>query len=189
MLKATDYRRTITMSSTLVTLKQKLRTQEQKLSTSISASSRTRTMLNASSAVSHRYNTISPHHSSVLMTACLQGGPIKTAHFWNTIFLQPLQIEACGFCWRVQKLKQKTTSEQFFKQVLNILCKVTGNGPRRTRLLGDDQPELGRHCHRPVLKTTYPGHSCSRWTHWASPELGLICHTRIVTKLCGILQS
>jgi len=44
----------------------------------------------------------------------------------------------------------------------------------------NDQPVLGWHCHRPVLKTTYPGHSCSRWTYWASPELGLIRHTRIV---------
>jgi len=35
----------------------------------------------------------------------------------------------------------------------------------------DDQPGLGWHCHRPVLKTTYPGHSCSRWTYWTSPEL------------------
>jgi len=53
----------------------------------------------------------------------------------------------------------------------------------------DDQPGLGWHRHRPVLKTTYPGHSCSRWTYWALPELGLIRHTRIVIKLCGILQK
>jgi len=32
---------------------------------------------------------------------------------------------------------------KFFKQVLNILCKVTGNGLRHTRLLDDDQPGLG----------------------------------------------
>ena len=57
--------------------------------------------------------------------------------------------------------------------MLNILCKVSGNGLHHTRLLDDDQPGLGWHCHRPVLKTTYPGHSCSRWTYWASPELGL----------------
>jgi len=53
----------------------------------------------------------------------------------------------------------------------------------------DDQPGLGWHCHRPVLKTTYPGHSCSRWTYWASPELDLIRHTRIVIKLCGTLKN
>jgi len=82
--------------------------------------------------------------------------------------------------------KQQAT---FFKQVLNILCEATGNGLRHTRLLDDDQPGLGWHCHRPVLKTTYPGHSCSGWTYWASPELGLIRHTRIVIKLCGILQN
>jgi len=35
----------------------------------------------------------------------------------------------------------------------------------------DNQPGLGWHYHRTVLKTTYPGHSCSRWTNWASPEL------------------
>ena len=45
----------------------------------------------------------------------------------------------------------------------------------------DDQPGLGWHCHRPVLKTTNPDYSCSSWTYWASPELGLIRHTRIVT--------
>ena len=45
--------------------------------------------------------------------------------------------------------KQQTTL--FFKQVLNILCKVTGNGLRHTSLLNDDQPGLGWHCHRPVI--------------------------------------
>jgi len=35
-------------------------------------------------------------------------------------------------------------NKQFFlKQVLNILCKVTGNGLRHTRLLDDDQPGRG----------------------------------------------
>ena len=32
---------------------------------------------------------------------------------------------------------------KFFKQVLNTLCKLTGNGLRHTRLLDDDQPGLG----------------------------------------------
>jgi len=71
----------------------------------------------------------------------------------------------------------------FLKQVLNILCKVTGNRLHHTRLLDDDQPGLGWHCHRPVLKTTYTGHSCSRWTYWTSSESGLISLTRIVIKL------
>jgi len=73
------------------------------------------------------------------------GWPNKSRTFlkYHIIFLQPPQIESCSFCLSVQKLQQKTTSENFFKQVLNILCKVTGNGLRRTRLLDDDQPGLG----------------------------------------------
>jgi len=37
-------------------------------------------------------------HMCEIFTACdaayldIQGGPIKTVHFWDTIFLQPLQI-------------------------------------------------------------------------------------------------
>jgi len=40
---------------------------------------------------------------------------------------------------------KKAKSETIFKKVLNILCKVTGNGLRHknTRLLDDDQPGLG----------------------------------------------
>jgi len=34
-------------------------------------------------------------------------------------------------------------NDNFLKRVLNILCKVTGNGLRHTRLLDDDQPGLG----------------------------------------------
>jgi len=42
--------------------------------------------------------------------------------------------------------RSKITGENkriYFKQVLNILCKVTGNGLCHTRLLDDDQPGLG----------------------------------------------
>jgi len=65
--------------------------------------------------------------------------------------------------------KQQATT---FEGVLNIRCKV----PEMDYVTVDDQPGLGQHCHRPVLKTTDPGHSCSRWTYYihlysASPEL------------------
>ena len=97
----------------------------------------------------------------------VQGGPIKTAYH---IFAATIDI-ITRFCWSVQKLQQKRTSDNFLKRVLNILCKVTRNGLRHTRLLtcvlDDDQPGLGWHWHRPVLKTTYPGHLSSRWTYWA----------------------
>jgi len=58
--------------------------------------------------------------------------------------------------------------------MLNILCKVTRNGLYVIQdwwTMITDQPGPGWHCNRPVLKTTYSGHSCSRWTYWASPEL------------------
>jgi len=45
------------------------------------------------------------------------------------------------FAGSVKKLQQKTSN--FFKQLLNILGKVTGNGLRHTRLLDNDQPGLG----------------------------------------------
>jgi len=93
------------------------------------------------------------------------------------------------FWLKCSEITAENNKRQFFKRALNILCKVTGNGLRHTRLLNDDQPGLGWHCHRPVLKTTYPGHLWSRWTYWASPEFGLIRHTRIVIKLCAILQT
>ena len=93
------------------------------------------------------------------------------------------------FLLKCSEITAENNKRKFFKQFLNILCRVTGNGLRHTRLLDDDQPGFGWHCHRPVLKTTYHGHSCSRWTYWASPELGLIRRTRIVRKLCGILQN
>ena len=89
------------------------------------------------------------------------GWPNKNRTFLRYHIFAATTDITIGFCWSVQKLKQKTTSENF---VLNILCKVTGNGLRHTSLLDDDQPGLGWHCHRPVLKTTYPGHLWSRWT-------------------------
>ena len=68
------------------------------------------------------------------------------------------------FLLKCSEITAENNIRQFFKRVLNILCKVTGNGLRHTKLLDDDHPGLG-YCHRPVLKTTYPGHSCSRWTY------------------------
>jgi len=73
------------------------------------------------------------------------------------------------FLLKCSEITAENNKRYFFKQALNILCTVTGNGLRHTGLLDDDQPGLGWHCHRPVLKTTYPGHSCWRWTYWASP--------------------
>jgi len=81
------------------------------------------------------------------------------------------------FLLKCTEITAENNKWQFFKRVSNILCKVIGNGLRHTRLLDDDQPGLGWHCHRPLPKTTYPGHLCSRWTYWASPKLGLITNT------------
>jgi len=69
------------------------------------------------------------------------------------------------FLLMCSEISAENNKQIFFKRVLNIVCKVTGYGLHHTRLLDDDQPELGSHCHRPVLKTTCPGHSCSMWTY------------------------
>ena len=103
----------------------------------------------------------------------IQGGPIKTAHFLRYHIFSATTDIIMRFLLKCSEITAENNKRQFLKQVLNILCKVTGNGLRHkfiTRLLDDDQPGLGWHCHRPVLKMTYPGHSCSRWTYWASPD-------------------
>jgi len=47
------------------------------------------------------------------------------------------------FLLKCSEITAENKKRNFFKQVLNILCKVTRNGLRLTRLLDDDQPGLG----------------------------------------------
>jgi len=47
------------------------------------------------------------------------------------------------FLLKYSEITAENNKGHFFKRVLNILCKVTGNGVRHTRLLDDDQPGLG----------------------------------------------
>jgi len=47
------------------------------------------------------------------------------------------------FLLKCSEITAENNTKNFFKQALNILFKVTGNGPRHTRLLDDDQPGLG----------------------------------------------
>ena len=47
------------------------------------------------------------------------------------------------FLLKCSEITAENNKRKFFKQVLNILCKVTGNGLRHTRLLDDDQPAIG----------------------------------------------
>jgi len=47
------------------------------------------------------------------------------------------------FAEMFRNYSRKQQVEILFKEVLNILCKVTGNGLHHKRLLDDDQPGLG----------------------------------------------
>jgi len=47
------------------------------------------------------------------------------------------------FLLKCSEITAENNKRNFFKQVLNILCKVTGNELRRIRLLDDDQPGPG----------------------------------------------
>ena len=46
------------------------------------------------------------------------------------------------FLLKCSEITAENNTLKFFKQVLNIPCKVTRNGLRHTRLLDDDQPGL-----------------------------------------------
>ena len=145
------------------------------------------------SKTSHLLLHLLPHYlvkvecSTVLKYTCT-GWLNKNRTFLRYHIFAATTYIIMRFLLKCSEITAENNKRNFFKQVLNIFCKVTGNGLRHTRLLDDDQPGLGWHCHRTVLKTTYPGHLCSRWTYWALPELGLIRHTWIVIKLCAILQ-
>jgi len=43
------------------------------------------------------------------------------------------------FLPKCSEITAENNKQQFFKRVLNILCKVTGNGLRHTRLLDDGE--------------------------------------------------
>jgi len=47
------------------------------------------------------------------------------------------------FLLKCSDITAENNKQKLFKEVLNILCKVTGNGLHHTRLLDDDQPGLG----------------------------------------------
>jgi len=46
------------------------------------------------------------------------------------------------FLLKCSEITAENNNRKFFKQVLNILCKVTGNGLRHTRLLDGDPQDL-----------------------------------------------
>jgi len=47
------------------------------------------------------------------------------------------------FLLKCSEITAENDKQKLFKQVLNILCKVTGNGLCHKTLLDDDQPGLG----------------------------------------------
>ena len=71
--------------------------------------------------------------------------------------------------------------------MLNILCKVTGNGLRATRLLDDDSQDLVDTLSR--FKSKRLNEVIRAQGGHIEHRLGLMRHTRIVIKLCGILQN
>ena len=73
----------------------------------------------------------------------IPGGPIKTAHFLRYHIFAATTDILVRFLLKCSEITAENNKRKFFKQVLNILCKVTVTALRHTRLLDDDQPAVG----------------------------------------------
>jgi len=69
--------------------------------------------------------------------------PNKNRTFLRYHISAPTTDIIMWFLLKCSEITAENNKRQFFKWVLNILCKVTGNGLRHTRLLDDYQPGLG----------------------------------------------
>jgi len=71
------------------------------------------------------------------------GWPNKNRTFWRYHIFAATTNIIMRFLLKCSKITAEDNKRHFLKRVLNILCKVTGNGLHHTRLLDDDQPGLG----------------------------------------------
>jgi len=87
----------------------------------------------------YQYQYFSKSNPATLYT----GWPNKNRTFLRFHIFAATTYIITRFLLKCSEISAENNKRNFFKQLLNMLCKLTGNGLHHARLLDNDQPGLG----------------------------------------------